>query len=378
MKHFSLSILIFCILSPSFCYIFSIQSLEKYLNKTCTKEIEDVFIGDTRSLFEGQYRLKDVINNHVDEYFNNNLLLSWGVNINVIVRTKEGLILYPDAYQEKDRSLIVTDPMQIAAENYNMMNQGLMVVVNLNIKHNSMLSNSILVFYVIIFVMVLYIYYKTSVKKMRREDKDTTQKINHLIKLKKIYTEKLGSLGNKRSELTSKLHQLEKEKIKTDRNENEMIEEIVSLEKKIEEKTSLQNNQKKEIDCLKEQIQYIEKEHKKKSGHKNKAEKTIRKRFNVLYKKLSFNNKAITGFASLTEDMKIKGEEIIHQLNDDYTLITIKRKVFKKKGGDTILEVIFAYMGRLYFSKTKDNKIRILAIGTKNTQNKDLDFLDNI
>jgi hypothetical protein len=76
--------------------------------------------------------------------------------------------------------------------------------------------------------------------------------------------------------------------------------------------------------------------------------------------------------------MKIKAEEVIHQLNNNASLVSIKRKVFRKKKGDTILEVSFAYMGRLYFSKTKDNKIKVHSIGTKKTQSKDLDFMDNI
>jgi Ca2+/Na+ antiporter len=376
MKHFSLSILVFCILLPPFCYIFSVQYVENYLNKKCTKEIEAVFIGDTQPLFEGRFRLKDVINKHVDTYLNNNRLFSWGVNINVIIKTKKDLILYPDTYQEKE--LPLTDPMKIAAENYNLMNEGLLVLVRLSIKHNSFLSNSILVFYVMIFVMVLYVYYKTGVKKTHIEEEKNKQELDHLIELKKKYTETLGTLGTERHKLAEKLNQLEKEKIAADRNENELIEEIVSLEKKIEEKKVLQNKQEKEIDWLKDQINLRENGSKKKPGHENKAEKSIRKRFNVLYKNLSFNDRTITGYASLTEDMKIKAEEVIHQLNNNASLVSIKRKVFRKKKGDTILEVAFAYMGRLYFSKTKDNKIKVHSIGTKKTQSKDLDFMDNI
>jgi len=72
--------------------------------------------------------------------------------------------------------------------------------------------------------------------------------------------------------------------------------------------------------------------------------------------------------------MKIKVEEIIHKLNEDPSFVLVKRKVFGKKGRATVQEVIFAYKGRLY----KDGKIEILTIGTKNTQAKDLEFLDNI
>jgi len=115
--------------------------------------------------------------------------------------------------------------------------------------------------------------------------------------------------------------------------------------------------------------------YKKNPGKKQKNYPGIKKRFDTIYKNLSINERAINGFIDLTDDMKIKVEEIIHQLNENPKLVSIKRKVFGKKGHETVLEVIFAYKGRLYYRKTKDNKIEVLVIGTKNTQTKDLEFL---
>jgi hypothetical protein len=40
-----------------------------------------------------------------------------------------------------------------------------------------------------------------------------------------------------------------------------------------------------------------------------------------------------------------------------------------------VLEVIFAYKGRLYFRNTKDKRVEVLAIGTKNTQARELEYL---
>jgi hypothetical protein len=76
--------------------------------------------------------------------------------------------------------------------------------------------------------------------------------------------------------------------------------------------------------------------------------------------------------------MRIKGEEVIHQLNEDPSLVTIKRKVFGKKGRQTVLEVVYGYKGRLYFRKTGEGRIEVLAVGTKNSQQKDLEFLNNL
>ena len=77
----------------------------------------------------------------------------------------------------------------------------------------------------------------------------------------------------------------------------------------------------------------------------------------------------------MPENLKIKVEEIIHQLNDDPSKVPIKRKVFGRKNRQTVLEVVFGYKGRLYYRKTKEQRIEVLTIGTKNNQMRDLEFL---
>jgi len=48
---------------PPILYIFSLQSIERHLNKRYAKEIGDIYTGDTRPLFDGSVRLQDAINN---------------------------------------------------------------------------------------------------------------------------------------------------------------------------------------------------------------------------------------------------------------------------------------------------------------------------
>ena len=81
----------------------------------------------------------------------------------------------------------------------------------------------------------------------------------------------------------------------------------------------------------------------------------------------------------MNEEMKIKAEEVIYQLDQDPSLVTIKRKVFiGKRDRKTIMEVIFGYKGRLYFRNSKDSGIEVLAIGTKNTQAREMEFLNKL
>jgi hypothetical protein len=111
---------------------------------------------------------------------------------------------------------------------------------------------------------------------------------------------------------------------------------------------------------------------------KKKKIGTTQKRFKTLYKGLSFTDRAIEGFLSLSDEFQLKAEEIIHNLNEDDSLVPVKRKVFGKGGKMNILEVDFSYSGRLYYQKDTKSKIKVVAIGTKNSQEKDLAYLESI
>ncbi|RLC29604.1 MAG: hypothetical protein DRH32_07085, partial [Deltaproteobacteria bacterium] len=70
-------------------------------------------------------------------------------------------------------------------------------------------------------------------------------------------------------------------------------------------------------------------------------------------------------------------EEVIKQL-DSGGRVDIKRKVELKKSSEKVFEAIFAYSGRLYYRNLSDGRIEILVIGTKNSQVKDLSFLETL
>jgi hypothetical protein len=157
-----------------------------------------------------------------------------------------------------------------------------------------------------------------------------------------------------------------------------LIEEIEALEGKLSENLALQNVQMDEIKRLRDATQEDEKDRKKDDRHRTKASDSIKKRFNTLYKNIVVHDRAISGFGELNEELKIKAEEVIHQLNEDPGAVAIKRKVFGRKGHQTVLEVIFAYKGRLYFRNTRERRVEVLAIGTKNTQARELEFLSRL
>lgn len=377
MKYLSFKILILCILLPPVLYILTVQSVEKNLKVRYLREIENSCIGDTRPLFDGSVRLQDAVNENINLFLQNKALISYGAKVNIAVATKQGTILYPAPFEEEQASLLPSDPIRVASDNYSLMNEGLAVRVELKLEHNTLLSNAFLSVYVFASVLALYLYYKAGLRKVRIEELEKSAEIERLVNTKEIYADNLIALEKEKGNLSAKYEQIRKElkneKVRATSNEDEMIAEIVSLEEKMKTNLALQDKQRNEIDALKEKI-------KRSEGGKPKAKNfnAVQKRFKTLYKKISINERAITGFMELTDDLKIKSEEIIHQLNEDPGLVPVKRKVFGAKSREKVLEVIFAYKGRLYFRKPKDSKIEILALGTKNTQAKELEFLSKL
>jgi hypothetical protein len=392
LKFLSLRILILCILLPPVLYIFSVQSIERHLKGRYANEIEDFYLEDTRPLFEGSIRLKDAINNNINRYIQSKALIALGVKVAITVTSKQNTILYPAVVDAKEASLLPNDAMKIASDNYKLMNEGLVVNVDLVLEHNTLLTNAILGFFIFASILVLSFYYWTGVKKAGQEEMEKNSElfrlkeveINHadnlkdLMKDKKNLISEIKKIKKQLKKETIKASKNEDEMIKASKNEDEMIKEIVALEEKVHNKINFLNERQEEIDALKEKIKLFEKEARKESKQKTKVYNSVRKRLKTLYKNISIDKRAIIGFLDLTEDMKIKSEEIIHKLNENPKLVPIKRKVFSKKGRATVQEVIFAYNGRLYFRATKNSRIEILTIGTKNTQAKDLEYLDSI
>ena len=374
MKHFSFKIVILCLLLPPVLYMFSAWLIESNLKAKYPGRIEEIYIGDTQPLFEGSVRLQDAICKNIDQYLQNDFWISWGIKANVIVRTKRGTLLYPKAF-EQDEDALPAPNVETATDNYSLLSEGLAVDVDVIFEHNTPVSYTLLATYLFIAIFLLYFHYKTGLSRALQDDREKSDEINRLLDLQKEHTAGLGSLLEEKENLASEFvglrRRLENEKERAGRNEDQMIEEIVALEQKIEKNLALQNEQQKEIDVLQQKMKPLKK-------GKEKASDIIQKRFKALYKNLSVMERAIAGFTELSEEMKLKCEELIHQLNESPELVQIKRKVFGKKGSETVLEVIFAYKGRLYFRRTKDKKTEVLSIGTKNTQGKDLEFLDNI
>lgn len=380
MHFFSIRILCACILIPPVFYLLSVPFMERQVEGYVASRIEETCTGDPQALLDGSARLEDVIETNIHRYLSGSILVRNGFALHVNVTTRSGRSLFPsqrDA-QEPDPS----DARSIAMENFGLLNEGLTVQVEAKLGHNRQISNFLLSVYVLAALITLLVHYRSASRKAVREEEGLSREMNRLVALEQSNTVRLSELQQQRERLIGEFGHLksalQNERERAERNEHDLIAEIELLEKKLAENLALQETQQTEIEALRVKFTLLEKEQRREDKGRQKAFAAYQKRFATLYKNILVSERAVEGFLDLGEDMRLKAEEIIHQLDAAPDLVTIKRKVFGKKNRETVLEVVFAYRGRLYFRRGPDRRVEIAAIGTKNTQSRELEFLASL
>ena len=382
MKRFPFKILFFCIFLPPVCYMLTIMLMEGYLKQRELGRLNDLVIQNPEALYEGRYSVKEEINRNIREYLSRSLKYKLGVRTYILVKTKDDRILYPadfgrgslnESYFSEPNSESLNYP-EVAAENYRILNDGLDVSVDVRIKHNSWLSNSILVLYIFVALLIIRKYIWKGLAETEAQDKEQQERINGLSDQLEEAESKLKQVGAKEEEYLGRIAQLNQDKESLSEDIDGLLEEMEGLETGLQDHRKLKEEMEFQVLELKEELE-TQKEKLQKPKKKKKSLENTGKRFSVLYKNLAFTDRALEGFLSLTDDFQLKAEELIHKLNEDDNQITVKRKVFGKGGKMNVLEALFAYSGRIYYQKDTQAKLKVLAVGTKNTQEKDLAYL---
>jgi hypothetical protein len=380
MRFFSIRILCACILIPPAFYLLSVQIMERQVEGYMANRIEETSTGDPQALLEGSLRLEDVLETNINRYLSDSILVRNGFAVRVSVTTRSGRTVFPSQLEAQEPG--PSDARRIAMENFALLNEGLTVHVEAQLGHNRLISNLLLSVYVVAALIALLVHYRSASRKTVREEEMRSREMNRLVALEQSNTARLFELQHQRERLMGEFGSLkstlQSERERAERNEYDLIAEIELLEKKLAENLALQETQQTEIEALREKFVLLEKEQRREDKGRQKAFAAYQKRFATLYKNILVSERAVEGFLDLNEEMRLKAEEIIHQLDATPDLVSIKRKVFGKKNRETVLEVVFAYRGRLYFRRGADRRVEIAAIGTKNTQSRELEFLSSL
>ena len=359
MKHFPAKLLFLSIFLPPICYILTIQLLEGYFQKHETSKLNHLIIQNYEALYEGRYTVKEEINRNLSEYLGQGLKYTLGIRIHILVKTTDDRILYPSQFKKTPKDLgmggnfseLSTESLNyivVAAENYRLLNEGLILSITVRIKHNSWLSNSILVFYVFFFVLLLKKYISKRIREERDQEAKQKELIQRYYENLSLAESRLKEVENKEDDYLIKINRLKKDKMGLLEDVDGLLEEMERLDVGLEEQRHLKEEMELEALQLREELDRLREKEQKPRGKKKKIEATT-KRFKSLYKNLTFTERAVEGFQYLTDEFQLKAEEIIHNLNEDISLVSAKRKVFGKGGKMNVLEVDFSYSGRLYF-----------------------------
>jgi hypothetical protein len=383
LRHFSFKILLLCLLLPPLLYLGTIRIAENYCHDLYTHELENLYLGDTRRLFDGDVRLRDAISENINRFLKSKILTRYGLDAKATVVTHKGTLLYPSVFEQADDNRIAPAPMAVAAENYRLLQEEPVLTLDTKFEHLKLFPNLILGFYVLLAALGLYLHYRFAVRKYLQEDNQKEAEIRRLLDKEDIVSNRLRELDVEKARLTAELARLRDtlsdEKSRASRNEDELFEEIETLESDLKNTLDQQAQQQDEISALKDRIEQYERKNSKTAKQPQKAVQVLSKRFKTLYKKIVVSEHAVEGFAALDEQIKIKAEEVIHQLNENPDQVIIKRKVFiGKRDQKSIMEVIFGYKGRLYFRKSPAGVVEVLAIGDKNTQSRELTYLSSL
>ena len=377
---------------PPVLYIFSLQALEILVQKKWTTELREHLVTDSRALLEGRISVEDEISRNVDGYIASRSAIKWGALAQITVKTGTGKMLYPSAaremiytfdpesYPNERPSPAPTEALSVAKKNLRIMDEGLELFLTVQIPRNTWIANSMLVVYLTIFTFILYSTYRKSAREGKRLEirnlealesanknlKDAQDRLRDVTAREMTYQEEIARLKMDLSMVSDRVRE----------TEDEALEQMEQLEKSIRESVELKEELEFEVIRLSEELERIEAQQKTTPKKQRKQIDSTMKRFKTLYKNLEIQERAVEGFLDLESELQLRAEELIHNMNEDNTRLTVKRKVFSKKGSMPTFECEFGYRGRIYFRPGPGAKTLVLVVGTKNTQARDLAYLE--
>jgi hypothetical protein len=382
MRGLPFKVLLLLVALPPVIYMFGLQGAESLLHNRYRKLLDRSVPGDTQPLLSGQVALADRLQEDIGRLYAQDYLLAHGVRLAVVVRTSKGRRLYPPAYVDSDEGLIDRNPIEVASRNYALLSEGLVVDIDVRIYQNTVVANVILAACLLAAFGILGGVYQFSRRRLADEEAERHREMQRWRDRQEEQQAALASLRSENAALAAHIErirsEMEHERNIANRNEEDLFAEMADLEKQLQTNLDQQEEQQRLIADLESQLENHRPTETRLPAKAKRSAAAWHKRFTGLYKETIVLERALKGFARLPENLQIKAEEVVQQLNTDPEAVPVKRKLFQRKGRDTVLEVVFARKGRLYFRRNKNRKVEVLAIGTKNDQLGDLGFLDRM
>ncbi len=273
--------------------------------------------------------------------------------------------------------------------------------VVVSVPHDSVAAIAILVLYASILLPGLFLYDRSvgrrqqellegatgardaSADRARSIQAELDQVRQHLSQVEpgeRSHAEEIRQLEKERSALHEKLGHLTQREATLRASASratELEDERRALEELLDEAVDDLGHKEEEIQSLQGRLKRAAKA--SPSGGRGRAAEQLSRRIRTLYKNLEIDDRAIQDLVALgDESMRLKAEEGIKRLVEDPDSAAIRRKVGGLPPQLSIFEMGFAGKGRIYYTKGRQHRVRVLAIGAKNTQKSDLEYLSRL
>lgn len=105
----------------------------------------------------------------------------------------------------------------------------------------------------------------------------------------------------------------------------------------------------------------------------------LARRFAALYKNLEMDERALADLAGLGDEaLALRAEEGLKRLSDESEQAAVRRKVGGLPPHLSIFELGFGGRGRVYYTRGRTRRFRVLLVGDKASQKTDLEYLSRL
>jgi len=275
--------------------------------------------------------------------------------------------------------------------------------VTVTLPHSALLSNGILITFMAILLQFVYLANRRqSSRETRRlnealdvrdraarrtqeiesELAATRLRLSAIEPMEREHSEEVDALQSERELLQQKLSNLaaREESLRGRADQAvELAHEVRALEDLLEEATGDLDSKDGEIGQLEQRLRKASRSSDKAVATKTKAADLIARRFRTLYKTIEVDDRAIDDIAALgDESLRLKAEESVKRLAEEADNVSVRRKVGGLPSYVQVYELGFAGKGRIYYTRGKSKRFRLLLVGAKNTQPTDLEYLSRL
>jgi hypothetical protein len=272
--------------------------------------------------------------------------------------------------------------------------------VSVSVPHNALAANVVLVGYASLLLWGLYAYNRAigrleeatlaaamnardataeRAAQIERELSRVRERLDEALPTEEAQQQEIVQLQSERETLQRQLAALaerERELRSEAHKSTELDAERRTLEEMLDEALRDVSRRDEEIQALEARLKRAAKDS---PAPRLRESEQIGRRLRALYKNLEIDDRAIADLVALRDaDMQLKAEEAIKRLSDEPDTAAVRRKVGGLPPHLSIFELGFAGKGRVYYTKGEVRRHRILAVGAKNSQKTDLEYLSRL